>query len=411
MYVLTKEGKEYLTGGLPEKKLLHILKTGKKSVKSLNAIAVGWAKKNGWVKIEAGQADLTQKGKETIGMKTRLETALEEVDERGSTDGKLLRILVSRRLVEEEKVSKKVVVKEIKQLTPSLIIAGNWKKVPFRKYDVGAPAPETHPGKKHFLGQALDYIRRIWIEMGFKEMSGPIVEVAFWNFDALYQPQDHPARDLADTFYMRVPGKGRFPPGYGKEVKGMHERGGPIASTGWRYKWNPDVAKQLCMRTHTTSLSARTLANLKLDELPAKFFSVGRCFRNEALTWKHLFEFYQTDGIVVDENVNFRHLLGYLKRFATKMGFPKARFRPAYFPYTEPSVEFEVYVPEKKAWKELGGAGIFRPEVVKPLLGKEIPVLAWGPGLERMVMDAYAIKDIRKLYENDLGLLRKARMW
>ena len=411
MYVLTKEGKDYLTGGLPEKKLLHLLKDGKRAVSDLNPIALGWAKKNGWVKIGAGYAEITHAGKETIGMKTRLETALEEVNYKGKTNEKLLKIIVSRRLVEEEKVSKKVVVKEIAQLTPNMIIAGNWKNVPFRKYNVKTPAPEFHPGKKHFFAQALDYIRRIWTDMGFKEMNGPLVEVAFWNFDALYQPQDHPARDLADTFYMKVPRTGKFPPGYAKEVKSMHEKGGTIPSTGWRYKWDPSLAKQLCMRTHTTTLSARTLANLKLEDLPAKFFSIGRVFRNEALTWKHLFEFYQTDGIVIDEDANFRHLLGYLKRFFSKMGFKRARFRPAYFPYTEPSVEVEVYVPEKGAWMELGGAGIFRPEVVKPLLGKDIPVLAWGPGLERIVMDAYKIRDIRKLYENNLVDLRKARMW
>ena len=146
-------------------------------------------------------------------------------------------------------------------------------------------------------------------------------------------------------------------------------------------------------------------------ELPAKFFSVGRCFRNETLDWKHLAEFYQTDGIVVGEDVTFRHLLGYLKRFFSKLGFPKARFRPSYFPYTEMSVEIEVFHPVHKQWSELGGAGMFRPEVVKPLLGKDVPVLAWGPGFGRAVMLNYKIKDIRELYWNDLKQLREAKIW
>jgi phenylalanyl-tRNA synthetase alpha chain len=194
-------------------------------------------------------------------------------------------------------------------------------------------------------------------------------------------------------------------------VQATHEYGWTCNSTGWQYKWVPEFAKKLILRTHTTSLSARTLATLRNAELPAKFFSVGRCFRNETLDWKHLAEFYQTDGIVVGEDVTFRHLLGYLTRYFTKLGFPKARFRPSYFPYTEMSVEIEVLHPVQKKWLELGGAGIFRPEVVKPLLGKDIPVLAWGPGFERLVMVNYNIQDIREMYWNDLKQLREARIW
>lgn len=410
MYVLTKEGKEYLENGLPEKKLLHVLKAGKKPMNGLNTIAVSWAKKNGWIKIEAGYAELTSLGNEIVGMKTNIEIALEEVGKKGFADQKIISILLSRKLIQEEG-NEDVDIKEIAQLTPNIIIGGKWKGVPFRPYDVKSPAPEAWPGKKHFFTQAVEHVRRIWIEMGFTEMSGPMVETAFWNFDALYQPQDHPARDMADTFYMKNPKIGKFPPAIAKEVKDMHESGDDIDSTGWQYKWNPDVAKQLVLRTHTTSLSARTLASLKPEDLPAKFFSVGKVFRNEDLDWKHLFEFFQTDGIVVDENVTFRHLLGYLKSFIDKMGFKKVRFRPSYFPYTEPSVEIDVYVPEKKNWMELGGAGMFRPEVVKPLLGKDIPVLAWGPGLERLIMEAYAIKDVREVYSNNLATLRKMRMW
>ncbi|MBL7160047.1 MAG: phenylalanine--tRNA ligase subunit alpha [Candidatus Aenigmarchaeota archaeon] len=412
MYQLTKEGKEYLEKGLPEKRLLNKLKTPKmmKDIKG-EQIAIGWARKNKWIQIKDGKLEMTQEGRNVIGMKIRMEEALEEVNERGGTKEDMLKILLSRKLVEEAKEKKEFTEKEIKELTSDIIISEAWKKVPFKKYDVNAPAPEIHPGKKHFVRQTLDYIRRIWIEMGFKEMRGSLVEVAFWNFDALYQPQDHPARDLADTFYMKHPSTGKIPDKFKNKVKIMHETGGKLPSTGWRYNWDINKAKQLCLRTHTTCLSARTLANLSLKDLPAKYFSIGRVFRNETLDWKHLFEFYQVDGIVAGEDVNFRHLLGYLKKFFEKMGFPKARFRPAYFPYTEPSVEIEVYVPEKKNWMELGGAGMFRPEVVEPLLGKDVPVLAWGPGLDRMVMDAYKIKDIRKLYENDLKLLRKARLW
>jgi phenylalanyl-tRNA synthetase alpha chain len=167
----------------------------------------------------------------------------------------------------------------------------------------------------------------------------------------------------------------------------------------------------MVLRTHTTCLSAQTLANLNIKNLPAKFFAIGKCFRNETVDWSHGFEFNQTEGIVVDKNANFRHLLGYLKQFFKKMGFEKIRFSPAYFPYTEPSVEINVWNPEKKCWLELGGAGMFRPEVIIPLLGEYIPVLAWGPGFDRILMDYYEIKDLRELYKNDITKLRKIKFW
>ena len=197
-------------------------------------------------------------------------------------------------------------------------------------------------------------------------------------------------------------------------VKQAHETGigkGSEKSKGWQYSWDEEEAKTLVLRTHTTCLSAQTLANLKQEDIPAKFFAIGKCFRNETVDWSHGFEFNQTEGIVVDEKTNFRHLLGYLKQLFEKMGFEKIRFRPSYFPYTEPSVEIDIFHPEKKVWFELGGAGIFRPEVTIPLLGKHIPVLAWGPGFDRILMDYYKIKDLRELYKNDLSQLRKIKFW
>ena len=192
-----------------------------------------------------------------------------------------------------------------------------------------------------------------------------------------------------------------------KRVKETHETGWTTGSTGWNYKWDENIARQLLLRTHTTPLSAQTISKLKESDLPVKFFNIGKVFRNETLDWSHLFEFNQSEGIVIDENVNFRHLLGYLREFFKKMGFERVRFRPAYFPYTELSVEPEVFHPIHKKWIELGGAGIFRPEVVKPLLGKDIPVLAWGLGVERIITLDYKINDLRDLYKNDIKKLRE----
>ena len=193
-----------------------------------------------------------------------------------------------------------------------------------------------------------------------------------------------------------------------EEVKKSHELG-VGGSKGWQYKWDSEMSKKMVLRTHTTSISSQALAKLKEQYLPVKFFAIGKCFRNETVDWSHGFEFNQSEGIVVDENANFRHLLGYLKQFYKKMGFEKIRFRPSYFPYTEPSVEIDVWHPERKIWFEIGGAGMFRPEVTIPLLGKHIPVLAWGPGFDRSLMDYYKIQDLRELYKNDLTQLRKMK--
>ena len=297
----------------------------------------------------------------------------------------------------------------LEQITPEMIRDDSWKGKKFRRYDVTSPVPSISGGKRHFVNQAIDYARKIWTEMGFQEMNGNYIQSSFWNFDALFTAQDHPVREMQDTFFINHREEIQNQK-LAKAVRQAHEEG-VGGSRGWKYKWDEEEAKKVVLRTHTTCLSAHALANLKKENLPAKFFAVGKCFRNETIDWAHGFEFNQTEGIVVDKNADFRHLLGYLKEFFKKMGFEKIRFRPAYFPYTEPSVEIDVWNPEKKIWLELGGAGIFRPEVVIPLLGEYIPVLAWGPGLDRTLMNYYGIKDLRELYKNDISQLRKIKWW
>jgi phenylalanyl-tRNA synthetase alpha chain len=462
---LTEEGLEYLREGLPEKTLLRLIEKEpqkiaelKKKFPKLN-IALVWINKNDWAKVFKGNLLITEKGRKALEEETKEEKVLRELKdgikaiEELKVDKETIRNLLRRKLIKKIEKSKKeitltelgekvlseleteklpAIVREkilerkvteekpivkgvVTQLTPEIIKTGEWKKAKLQKYDVSLPTPKVYPGKRHFMQQLIDYIRKVWLEMGFKEMTGPILEVSFWNFDALFQPQDHPARDLADTLYVKIPEKGRLP---NKElveiVKTTHENGWTTGSMGWQYEWDEEFAKKCVLRTHTTSLSARTLASLKRDienALPVKYFAVGRVFRNETLDWKHLIEFHQTEGIVVSEDVNFKHLLGYLEEFFTKLGFEKARFRPSYFPYTEMSTEVEIWHPEHKEWVELGGAGIFRPEVVKPLLGIDIPVLAWGLAVERLMMLNYDIEDIRELYWNDIKQLREAKLW
>ncbi len=294
------------------------------------------------------------------------------------------------------------------RVTPEMLKTGKWKGKKLRAFDVEINVPKVYGGKKHFVSEAVDYIKKIWLEMGFKEMKGNYVQSAFWDLDSLFVPQDHPAREMQDTFYLDK--KAKLPKLFEK-VKKVHEDGGNTGSKGWEGKFSKEESEQVLMRTHTTVLSAQTIFNLKKEDLPAKFFAVSKVFRNEALDWKHLFEFYQVEGIVIDPKANLKHLKGYLQEFYQKMGFSKVRMRPAHFPYTEPSVEVDVFHPVKKEWVELGGAGIFRPEVVKPLLGFDCPVLAWGQGMGRIISEYWKITDIRDLYKNDFKQLRGMKVW
>ena len=434
-------GALYKKKGLPERRLLNLLnekriislidaqKESKLSDDEFKA-SLGALKKRAMIELKNGKIILNA-NKEEISKKSLEEIFIEslplEFDSLTSEQQFSLNSLKSRKDIVQIKEDKKIYIeitnlgkelmksniKEenmIEQITPEILRnEKNWKGKKFRRYDVTSTIPSINGGKRHFINQSIDYARKIWTEMGFEEMSGNMIQTSFWNFDALFTPQDHPVREMQDTFFINkkieLPDKKIV-----TKVKEAHEKG-INNSAGWKYKWNEEEAKQLVLRTHTTCLSAQTLAKLKIEELPKKYFAVGKCFRNETVDWSHGFEFNQTEGIVIDKNANFRHLLGYLKQFFRKMGFENIRFRPAYFPYTEPSVEIDVFHNEKKVWLELGGAGIFRPEVTIPLLGEHIPILAWGPGFDRTIMDYYKIKDLRELYKNDINQLRKMKFW
>jgi len=421
---LGREGIVYAKEGLPERRALGLMAKGPVSVRELGKdapIVLMWLKKKGWGEISQGNITLTEKGRaagvgkdeELLRLLTTSEKKkadLKGYDEaiemlRGRKDNlviKDVRTFASELTKKgKEALSKGVVESKdgVSSLTHEMLKTGSWRGSKFREYGI-REAEEIWPAKLHPLRIAIEKIRRIFLEMGFTETSGDFVESSFWNFDALFQPQDHPARDLADTFYLE---NIEFElPQYHKKVKEMHESG-DSESRGWQYQWDPAAAMKAVLRTHTTAVSAH---NLTKGQLPAKMFSIGRVFRNESLDYKHLAEFHQVEGIVIGEDVNFRNLLWYLKEFYTKLGFKKIRFKPSYYPYTEMSCDAEVYFEDKKEWIELGGSGIFRPEVVKPLLGKEVPVLAWGLGLERPLMIRMGLDDLRTFYKNDLDWLR-----
>ncbi len=310
-------------------------------------------------------------------------------------------------LKDPSNVLDKIQTKEIRDLTRDIIISGEWRKRKLKEYDVNATSYSLYSGKRHPLRELIQEIREIFFEMGFEEVSGPIVETAFVNFDMLFQPQDHPARDMQDTFYLKAPfDEGEIPfPETVDIVKSVHEHGGTTGSKGWEYNWDVEEAKKLILRTHTTAVTIRNLyLNRNRDSL--KLFSIGKVFRNETIDYKHLADFMQVDGILMHSRANLRLLMGLLENFFKKLGAEKIKFWPTYFPFTEPSIQPTIYSEKIGEWIELGGAGIFRPEITEPL-GIKHPVLAWGLGLERIIMIKYGIDDIREIYFNRLSWLRK----
>ena len=299
--------------------------------------------------------------------------------------------------------------KQVTQLSAELLRTGEWREVELRPYDVTLAADPVHPGREHPLVSIFQQTRRVFLELGFSEIVSPYVESSFWDFDALFQPQDHPAREMQDTFYIARPARARLPErALVERVARTHETGGDTGSVGWRYPWNEELAGRPVLRTHTTASTIRALA--ADPKAPRKVFCVGPVFRRETVDYKHLPVFHQVDGVIIDDHASFASLLGTLQAFYRKMGFDRFQFRPGFFPYTEPSVEVFVWSERRGDWVEMGGAGVFRPEVTQPL-GCTAPVLAWGLGLERLAMFRYQLGAIGELYRSRLAWLKETPLW
>jgi phenylalanyl-tRNA synthetase alpha chain len=436
-------GVHYQKNNLPERVLLNAISKEKeiafKDIKKKTGlndneakVALGTLKKKALIDLKDGKLVLNAKPEEVskrfmeevfLGSLPRELSSLEPEEKFALENLKKRKEIVEICQTKETKVKltengleiqkEKLDIDLIEQLTPQILKGNGFKNKKFRRYDLTAPVPRIHGGKRHFVNQAMDHAKSIWLEMGFKEMSGNNVESGFWVFDSLFTAQDHPVREMQDTFYLKDK-KAKLPDKKVVDaVKKAHE-GGIDGSSGWNQDWAEDGAKKVLLRTHTTCLSARKLMEIGKDlknNVPAKYFALGKCFRNETVDWSHGFEFNQTEGIVIDENANFRQLLGYLKQFFKKMGYDQIRIRPAYFAYTEPSLEIDVFHPVHKKWLELGGAGMFRPEVTIPMFGKHIPVLAWGPGFDRIIMEYFEMNDLRNMYKNDINQLREMKFW
>ncbi len=412
-YVLTNEGEIYLKKGLPEKNLADLLKSGPISLKEAESrienfnVALMWAKRNGWIDLKFDNLVLVKEPSSVPEQE-----ALKKISGGEPVGTKVLEVLIQRKLAEKVKSEfeevKKLAGKEVLHLTKELIKSGMWQQVKFRNYDVSVVGEKTYPGKIHPYRQIIDDARERLIGLGFVEHRGPFVELNFWNADALFMPSDHPARSIHDIFMVKKPRSGKIADKQllGR-VKDTHERGWVTGSKGWGL-WDFGLAKRLLLRSQNTAVSARTLSKLKKEDIPYKMFVIDKVFRPDVIDAKHLIEFDQCEGIVVGEDLSFRHLLGYLKEIALSLGAEKVRFKPSYFPFTEPSVEMYAKI-IGFGWVEAGGAGIFRPEVTMPL-GVDVPVLAWGLGLGRLAMIKLGVNDIRYLYSDNLGWLREKEM-
>ena len=437
-YSLTDDGLEYAEHGLPERKILDVL-AEKKEIhmkdiaseagldKKESNIAIGWLRRKNWAQIDDGIVNVTDLGLDFASKMGADEQVLDYL--KANADGVKLftddlregfKKLTGRKNIlnikKETSHSFKILPKgeeilkvgftiqeQATQLTHQHLKDGEWKSLQYRPYDINAEAPTVFAGKKHPLRVIIDEIREIFLDMGFVEDNGEYVESAFWNFDSLFQPQDHAAREMQDTFYLKNPLTCDLPDDNLVRITAdTHETGADTGSIGWQYDWSEDIARQSVLRTHTTGISTKHLFE---HEPPIKMFSVGRVFRRETFDYKHLPEFHQVEGLVCGEGISYRNLLGVLKEFYKKLGF-EVRFRPAYFPYTYLSTECEVYLEEKGSWIELGGSGMFRPEVLKPL-GIDQPALAFGLGIERLAMIRYDVSDIRMLYKSDIKWLRE----
>ncbi len=422
---LDAEGRGALQFGLPERRLVRAINEGKDTMAKVVAsgalrgeevnAAVSGARRNQWIQFrEEGTIKTNQVSQSPeelvlarLGNGSIDESQLTDHEKEGlaflkrrpgyiiTGEQKKTRISITdagRSLlpaIEAEKAQER-------RLTPDMITSGRWKDIEMSKLDIEAPAPAVFAGRRHPLVDMIEEVKEIFVGLGFSEIEGSMVQSGFWNFDALFTPQDHPAREMQDTFYISdqkktvVASKEQI-----AKVSAIHKKewGG----------WNSKEAQRLVLRTHTTPVTLQRLSRDKPEH--ARFFSVGRVFRNEKVSYKHLVEFHQVEGVATAPRASLRDLMGLQKEFYARMGIKKVKFWPTFFPYTEPSLQSMVYNDKLEKWVELFGMGIFRPEVTKPL-GIKNPVLAWGGGLERIAMLRFELDDVRDLYGNKLSWLR-----
>ncbi len=238
---------------------------------------------------------------------------------------------------------------------------------------------ETPPGHRHPITQMIAQINDIFAVLGFVFAEGPEAETEYYNFDRLNVPKDHPARDMQDTFWL-------------KEV---------------------DVPEPTVLRTHTSPVQARYMDS---HQAPVRIIVPGKTFRNEATDATHEAQFYQLEGLCVDKGVHLGHLKGALEYFFSKFfsSQTEIRFRPSFFPFTEPSVEVDMMIAEgaeklNGEWLEVMGAGMVHPKVLKAAgVDPEIySGFAFGMGVDRLGVIKYGVEDVRDYYNGDLRFINQ----
>ena len=425
---LATNGQIAIKSGLPERRLINAIKDGKNTISQIQSsglmkedeinAAIAVARRNKWIELVLGGGMLLTPYSEHHSPEEMLLDRLSnqnniEVSKLSEGEMKgleLLRrrpnyiVLVEQKnirilLTDEGRALLSILTEEQveRRLTTEMITSGTWKQVKFSALDVEAPVPAVYPGRRHPLIDVIEEVKEIFLGLGFSEIDGPMVQSGFWNFDALFTPQDHPAREMQDTFY--VSGQRQAIPATGDQKRKVAE----VHKKWSGNMWDAKEAERVVLRTHTTPVTLRHLASVRPDS--GRFFSVGRVFRNEKVSYKHLVEFHQVEGVATAPRASLRDLMGLQKEFCAKMGIKKIKFWPTFFPYTEPSLQSMVYNEKLEKWIELFGMGIFRPEVTEPL-GIKNPVLAWGGGLERIAMIRFGLNDVRELYGNRLTWLR-----
>ncbi|MEM1516854.1 MAG: phenylalanine--tRNA ligase subunit alpha [Thermofilum sp.] len=436
--VLSEEGERYLREGLPERRVLEVFRRFRSlDRREVVARAAELGLKLTPQEAEIGLAQLAAAGAVSfagsvvsLSGEERGERRVREVEEalEGLAGGfapreDIAALLRRRRLAELKKRVKLVLratealsklasegrileARVVTELTPELISSGEWRRVVFKPFDLAAEPPTPFFGRKHPYLEFLDWVREILVSMGFEEMRGPHVELELWNFDALFQAQDHPAREIHDTYFIKGNLLGRC----GDEellerLARVHEDGWDTGSRGWGYRWDPRRALRLILRTQTTAVSARTLYARGEGEYMC--FALDRVFRPENLDAKHSMEFYQLEGIIVGKDVTFRHLLGFFQEIAKRLNLGEVKVKPAYFPFTEPSVEGFIKHP-KLGWIEVFPGGMFRPEMLRALGLRGVNVAAWGIGIDRIAMTVLGVDDIRLLFARDLSFIQRA---
>ena len=394
---LGKNGLDSFEKGLPERRLLNLVKNGPRKLSDLQkelgfvfGPAMGLCRKNNWIETSSDEIILKTIPSVLPGEKTLQQIGSGKLSKDKLDTNDLSEILKRPDFIIEDVIKNKKI--SLTTSAKSLDISNT-----FGAIDVEAEVPEIFVARTHPLKDTIDEIREIFVTLGFSEILGNMTQSSFWNFDALFTPQDHPARELQDTFFLDgISAKKIATPEQINKVSNSHKK-------NWRYQWDINEARKMVLRTHTTCVTIKHLAENKPDE--ARIFSLGRVFRNEKVSYKHLVEFNQIEGIVVGKDANLRNLMGIQREFYKRIGITKIKFWPTFFPYTEPSLQTMVYNEKLGKWIELFGMGIFRPEVTKPL-GITKPVSAWGGGIERIAMLKYGLDDVREFYNNNLGWLR-----